>query len=77
MAEVAIPKPISEAAEKLARAMGISLSELYTAALSAYVSTHQQNSVTELLDQVYSTETSTIEPELIHLQLISIGNNSW
>jgi hypothetical protein len=57
--------------------LGISLSELYTAALTAYVTTHQKEDVTELLNRVYETEASTIEPGLVNLQLASMGGESW
>jgi hypothetical protein len=68
---------MSEAAERVARRMGISLSELYTAALAAYVTAHQKSEVTDLLDQIYSAEPSTLESELVHLQSVSIGQEVW
>jgi hypothetical protein len=75
--EITIPKPTSEAAEHLAHKMNISLSELYTAALAAYVAAHQKDEVTGLLDRIYSTEPSTLENELVRLQLASIGQEVW
>ena len=75
--EITIPKPTSEAAERLAHKMDISLSELYTAALAAYVATHQKDEVTGLLDRIYSTEPSTLESELVRLQSASIGREVW
>ncbi|MBN1873568.1 MAG: hypothetical protein JXA33_05000 [Anaerolineae bacterium] len=75
--EVVIPRSLSQAAEQLARAMGISLNEFYTAAISTYVTAHQRNSITELLNQIYSTEPSALEPELIKLQLTSVGDEAW
>ncbi|NBD34808.1 MAG: ChpI protein [Chloroflexi bacterium] len=75
--EITIPQPISEAAERLAHTMGISLSELYAEAISDYVMSHQKDSVTELLNQVYKTESSALEPELIRLQLASVDSETW
>ncbi|MEW5767725.1 MAG: hypothetical protein AB1797_08890 [bacterium] len=75
--DIAIPRPISEAAEQLAQKLDISLSELYTAALTAYVTTHQKNEVTERLNQVYETETSTLEPVLVQLQVASLDGATW
>jgi hypothetical protein len=40
--DISIPNPIYQAAEKLAKELGISLSELYTAALTAYISEHEK-----------------------------------
>ncbi|HOU15538.1 MAG TPA: hypothetical protein PKZ84_20725 [Anaerolineae bacterium] len=76
-AEVVIPRPISEAAEQMARTMEISLSEFFTAALSTYITAHRKNNITELLNQIYSTESSALEPDLIKLQLASVGHETW
>ena len=75
--EITIPKPMSEAAERVARKMGISLSELYTAALAAYVTAHQKSVITDLLDRIYSAEPSALESELVRLQAASIGQEVW
>jgi hypothetical protein len=75
--DITIPRPISEAADQLAQRLGISLSELYTAALTAYVTTHQRSEVTEILNRVYETETSTLEPMLVNLQVASLGGETW
>ena len=74
---IQIPNPVYESAEQLARKLDVSLSELYTVALSAYVNAHQLEDVTEALHQVYETESSTLEPELVALQVASIGNETW
>lgn len=75
-ADISIPNPIYEAAEQLAQRLGMSLSELYTAALTAYVTAHQEG-VTEALNRVYETESSTIEPVLVRIQLASVGGETW
>jgi len=74
--DISIPISIYQAAEKLAKELGISLSELYTAALTAYVSEHEKKSVSEKLDTVYATEPSSIEPELVEMQIIA-EFNAW
>jgi hypothetical protein len=75
-AEVAIPRPISEAAEQLAQTLGMSLSELYTAAVAAYVAAHRHSGVTETLDRVYAAESSAMDPVWVHVQLASVGE-TW
>jgi uncharacterized protein (DUF433 family) len=69
--DISIPNPIYHAAEKLALELGISLSELYAAALTSYVHEHEQKSVTDKLNEVYAVESSTIEPELVKMQIVS------
>jgi len=75
--DISIPNPVFHAAEDLAKKMGVSLSELYTAALNAYVAEHQKENITEALDQVYADEPSTLEPELIQMQIVSLEGEEW
>lgn len=74
---ISIPNPIFEAAKQLSQKLGMSLSELYTAALAAYVAAYQDEEVTEKLNKVYEVEPSTLEPELVTLQVAAIGDESW
>jgi hypothetical protein len=75
--EISVPNPIYEAAERLAAALGMSLSEFYVAALAAYVATYQNGDVTKRLDEVYAKEQSTVEPEMVAIQIASIGDQEW
>jgi hypothetical protein len=70
--EVSIPNPIFEASKQLADRLDMSLSELYTVALAAYVATHQREEVTEKLNEVYETEESSLDPELVTLQVAAV-----
>jgi metal-responsive CopG/Arc/MetJ family transcriptional regulator len=47
---VSIPDPIFEEAERLARRLGTSRSDVYARALDAYAATHAPDRVTEALD---------------------------
>ena len=75
--DISIPNSIFQAAENLAKKMGISLNELYVAALTTYVNEHQKESITDVLDQVYADEISTLEPELVKMQVISLEGEEW
>jgi hypothetical protein len=75
--DISIPNPVFIAARNLAKKMGVSLSELYTAALNAYVTEHQKENITEALDQVYTDEPSTLEPELVKMQVVSLEGEEW
>lgn len=74
--DISIPNPIFQAAENLAKKMRVSLSELYTAALNAYVTEHQKENITETLDQFYADKPSTLGPELIKMQIVSLEAES-
>jgi len=75
--EISVPSPIYEAAERLAKELGMSLSELYVAALAAYLTTYQNGDVTKRLDEVYAKEDSKLEPGLVAIQIASIGEEKW
>ena len=74
---VTIPNPIHEAAVKLADQMDLSLSDLYTVALTAYVTAHQTEDITAALNRVYETEPSTVDSSIVKLQLKTIGGERW
>ena len=75
--DISIPNPVFRAAEKLAKKMGISLSELYTVALTSYVVEHEKEDVTEALDRVYAHEPSGLEPEIIRVQVAALESEQW
>jgi hypothetical protein len=75
--EISMPNPIFEAAQRLAQELGMPLSEFYTAAVAAYVATYQNGDITKRLDKVYANEKSAMEPELVALQIASIGEEEW
>ncbi|HUC87827.1 MAG TPA: ribbon-helix-helix domain-containing protein [Candidatus Binatia bacterium] len=75
---ISIPDKVYESAEALANRLGKSRSELYTKAIQNYVEIHQADKITAKLNEVYSTESSAIDPVLAALQTKSwIKNNPW
>jgi hypothetical protein len=56
-------------AEDLSKRLGISRSKLYTLAVEEFIESHSDEQVTELLNQVYDTEDSSIAPDILHAQL--------
>ena len=75
--DISIPNPIFQAAESLAKKMGISLSELYLTALTTYIMEHQKENITDVLNRVLETEPSTVEPEMVKMLVLSIGGEEW
>ncbi len=67
---ISIPDPIFESAEKLAKRLGISRSQLYSNAVDALVEKHRYCGVTEQLDAVYAAnpESSSLEEGFEALQ---------
>ncbi len=75
--DVTIPASILKSAEHLAQKQGISLSELYTAALTDYVDKYDGELITERLNELYSKESSELDSVLYLLQINSIESESW
>lgn len=77
MTELMIPDPTREAAAELAQELEMSLSELYTAALEAFLAKYKEEKITEALNRVYKTESSALDPQIISIQAKTLGEESW
>jgi metal-responsive CopG/Arc/MetJ family transcriptional regulator len=74
---ISIPDPIFQAAEELARQLGISRSELYTTALAEYIREHRDADITERLNQLYAEEDSSLDEVLKQIQWLSLPREDW
>jgi metal-responsive CopG/Arc/MetJ family transcriptional regulator len=76
---ISIPDHVFEAAEQLARRLGKSRSELYSAAIANYLEQHRQDGVTERLNEVYGPqkEQAELDAALATLQALSIPEEKW
>ena len=76
---ISIPDPIFESAEKLAKRLGISRSQLYSDAVDALIEKYRYSGVTEQLDAVYEAnpEASRLEKDLEELQSQSLTGEEW
>ena len=69
---ISLPDSVFEEAEALASQLGLSRSELYTKALQAYVRRHNRDRTLSKLNQVYSEESSELDPVLAKMQFMSL-----
>ncbi len=74
---ISIPDPIFEAAEELARQLGISRSELYATADATYITEHREANITEQLNQLYTDEDSSLDEVVQQLQTLSLPREEW
>jgi antitoxin MazE6 len=76
---ISIPDPVFEAAEKLARRLGISRSQLYSTAIDALIEKYRYSGVTERLNAVYEAnpEGGRLELEVEELQSRSLTEEVW
>jgi len=74
---ISIPDAIFKAAEKLARRLGFSRSELYTKAVIEYLRKYQNEDVTKKLDEIYDRESPGLDPFIQALQSASFDEDDW
>jgi hypothetical protein len=74
---ISVPNRIFHAGERLAREKGISRSELYASALSAYLGVHGAAAITARLDALYAKEDSRLNPGLAHAQQQHLTDEAW
>jgi metal-responsive CopG/Arc/MetJ family transcriptional regulator len=76
---ISIPDPIFEAAEKLAKRLGMSRSQLYSKAVDALIEKYRDSGVTEQLNAVYEAnpEAGRLEQEVAKLQSQSLSEEEW
>jgi len=74
---VSIPDSVFEDAERFAKRVGVSRSQLYTKAVKEYLKEHRNESVTKKLDEVYSKESSRLDRAHHDLQYSSLRKDEW
>jgi metal-responsive CopG/Arc/MetJ family transcriptional regulator len=74
---VSLPDPLFRAADRLARRLGISRSQVFQQAVSAYLEAHENSSVTDVLNTVYESEDIGLDPVVAELQRASIVRDKW
>jgi len=74
---ISIPDAIFKAAERVAKRLGMSRSELYSRAVSEFVATHVEKNITHELDRVYAEEDSSLDSVLEQLQAASLSREEW
>jgi len=74
---ISIPNDVFEAAEKLARRLGVSRSQLYTNAVSEFLRRHFTDEVTEKLNEIYGKESSRLDSVTRALQYAGLSKDEW
>ena len=74
---VSIPGPLFQAAERMAKRLGMPRSRLYAKAIERYLSEAQAVDVTTLLNEVYGGDTSELDPLIERMQVASISREEW
>jgi antitoxin MazE6 len=74
---ISIPDDIFVSADRLAKRLNVSRSELYTRAVQQYIAECRHTGVKEKLDQVYASENASVDPAVLNAHAISIPVEEW
>jgi len=76
---ISIPDEIFKEAERAAKKLGVSRSELYAKAVLDFVERYRRESLTEKLNEVYPRDEaiSELDPHLAVLQTQSLSREDW
>lgn len=74
---ISVPDAVFEAAERLARDLKKSRSQLYSEAIAEYVGARDAKTITQKLDAVYAVESSQIDQTLKHAQFQVLNHEAW
>ncbi len=74
---ISIPDGTFARAERLAKRLKVSRSELFTRAVAEFIDAHEDESVTKKLDEVYAKEDSRLPVSWSRAQAKAIGNEEW
>jgi antitoxin MazE6 len=74
---ISIPDPVFEAAERAARRLAITRSELYARAVEQFLKRLESQDVTAKLNAVYAEESSVLDPVLERLQAAALAVETW
>lgn len=74
---ISLPDDLFESADALAKALGMSRSELYATAVAEHLAKHRDQDVTSRLNQVYGEQLSGLTPEFRQAQGRSLTADEW
>jgi len=77
---ISIPDDVFENAERTAKKLGVSRSELYANAVAEFIERYRREGITEKLNELYDAEEgaeSSLDPNLNALQLETLAEVDW
>jgi metal-responsive CopG/Arc/MetJ family transcriptional regulator len=74
---ISMPDDLFRLAEAAARRLQVSRSELYAKAIAAFLNQHDEKTITERLNELYSRNPAKVDSGLHCAQLKSLQKNAW
>jgi metal-responsive CopG/Arc/MetJ family transcriptional regulator len=73
---ISLPDALFQEAERFAQQHGLSRSELYASALQSYLQARATTAITDALNEVYSSEDSSLDPAFSHAQVQALKKDA-
>ncbi len=74
---ISLPDSLFEKAERLAANLGLNRSQLFARALEAFIERHDNEAVTDRLNQVYAVEQASFDEVIMEMQTQTLGDEGW
>lgn len=74
---ISIPDEVFDAADEMARRLGMSRSQLYATAVREFLEAHRGRGVTARLDQLYADADSSLDLRVAEAQTTSLDEEDW
>ena len=74
---ISVPDKVFEAADRTAKKLGVSRSELYSTAVHEYIERHRMEDVTSKLNDLYASASSELDECLGQMQAQSMTKEDW
>ena len=74
---ISIPDTLFEQADRMAKQLGFSRSQLFAVAVESFLKDHEQHAVTAALDRIYGEEPAALDPVLAQLQAAHLPKDDW
>ena len=74
---ISVPDEVFEAADRTAKKLGVSRSELYSTAVHEYIERHKMEDVTSRFDDLYASDSSELDEYLGQMQSQSMKKEDW
>ena len=74
---ISLPDELFTKVEHEAKRLGVSRSHLFAIALEKYLHESDYVDITNRLNEIYDTELSSLDSEIVEMQHTSVDNESW
>ena len=74
---ISIPDEVFDAADEMARRLGMSRSQLYVTAVREFLDAHRKHGVTARLDRLYECQDSRLDLRVAEAQTASLDDEDW